>query len=140
MRRRGGNNAGLILLALQVAQIGFDKIPPVTLIVGAINVLLHYVDTRLSIYDVCIGAGMVWHRLDLRRLLLASFFHLDDMHLYYNMVSLLWKGRDLEPRMGSKVPTSLPTSSPRSASSSKCTPATRDSPRWSSCSLSSPTC
>ena len=110
MRRRGGNNAGLILLALQVAQIGFDKIPPVTLIVGAINVLLHYVDTRLSIYDVCIGAGMVWHRLDMRRLLLASFFHLDDMHLYYNMVSLLWKGRDLEPRMGSKVPTSLPTS------------------------------
>jgi rhomboid domain-containing protein 1 len=101
-RQRGGGNAGLLFLILQIAQIGLDKIPPVTLVVGAINVLVHYFDTKLSIYDVCIGASMVWNHLDLRRLVLASFFHLDDMHLYYNMVSLLWKGRDLEPRLGSK--------------------------------------
>lgn len=27
--------------------------------------------------------------------------HNDDWHLYYNMVSFLWKGRELESRMGS---------------------------------------
>ena len=33
---------------------------------------------------------------------MASFFHLDDMHLYFNMVSFIWKGRTLERRYGSR--------------------------------------
>lgn len=106
---------GLILLLIQVARVGLEHIPPVTLFVGALNVLLHYVDVLpLSVYDVCIGAGAVWHHRDLRRLLLASYYHLDDMHLYYNMTSLLWKGRDLEPRIGSKVTLCKPTCLPES--------------------------
>ena len=32
---------------------------------------------------------------------LAPFFHSDEWHLYYNMVSLLWKGRNLELHYGS---------------------------------------
>lgn len=43
----------------------------------------------------------VWYREDYRRVVLATFFHADDWHLYYNMVSFLWKGRQLEPRLGS---------------------------------------
>jgi len=35
------------------------------------------------------------------RLLLSGFLHADDWHLYYNMSSLLWKGSQLEPRLGS---------------------------------------
>ena len=38
-----------------------------------------------------------------QRLLLAAFFHMDEMHLVYNMISFLWKGVELEPAMGSKV-------------------------------------
>lgn len=37
-----------------------------------------------------------------RRLVLSAVEHGDDMHLYYNMISLLIKGRTLERRMGSK--------------------------------------
>jgi len=37
-----------------------------------------------------------------RRLLEATFHHADDWHLYYNMVSFLWKGMFLERKMGSK--------------------------------------
>ena len=36
------------------------------------------------------------------RLYMAPFFHASDWHLYYNMVSLLWKGIRLEKRFGSQ--------------------------------------
>ncbi len=103
--RDGRNYMGLFLLLLQVAQIGWDNIPPVTLLVGIVNVLIHYGKLPLGIYDVCIGAGAVWHKFqsEWSRLILASFWHVDDIHLYYNMVSLLIKGRELEPRLGAKV-------------------------------------
>lgn len=35
-----------------------------------------------------------------RRLLLSPFHHADDFHLYFNMVSFLWKGIRLERRLG----------------------------------------
>lgn len=38
-----------------------------------------------------------------QRLLLAALFHVDEMHLCYNMASFLWKGRQLETRYGPKV-------------------------------------
>ena len=36
-----------------------------------------------------------------RRIIEATFHHADDMHLYFNMVSFLWKARTLERRLGS---------------------------------------
>lgn len=39
--------------------------------------------------------------LDVKRLFLSAFYHMDDAHLVYNMVSLLWKGVQLENSMGS---------------------------------------
>ena len=36
------------------------------------------------------------------RLLTSSFYHLDDMHLYYNMASFLWKGHTLEQKYGAR--------------------------------------
>lgn len=35
-----------------------------------------------------------------RRLLLSPLHHADDFHLYFNMVSFLWKGIRLERRLG----------------------------------------
>lgn len=39
---------------------------------------------------------------DLRRLFLSAFYHVDDVHLVFNMTSLMWKGVQLEGRYGSK--------------------------------------
>lgn len=33
---------------------------------------------------------------------MSAFYHVDDAHLVYNMISLLWKGLQLEGSMGSK--------------------------------------
>ncbi|KAJ6722155.1 RHOMBOID-RELATED PROTEIN [Salix viminalis] len=38
---------------------------------------------------------------DLRRFLLSPFYHVSDSHLVYNMMSLLWKGIQLETSVGS---------------------------------------
>ena len=40
-----------------------------------------------------------WHG-DWRRLFLSPFHHVDDWHLYFNLTSFLWKGINLERRMG----------------------------------------
>lgn len=39
---------------------------------------------------------------DLKRLMLSAFYHVDETHLMYNMMSLMWKGVQLEDTMGSQ--------------------------------------
>lgn len=39
---------------------------------------------------------------DLKRLWLSAFYHVDETHLLYNMMSLMWKGVQLEETMGSQ--------------------------------------
>jgi rhomboid domain-containing protein 1 len=52
--------------------------------------------------QVCLKpAAIVAGNRIFHRLFLSGFLHADDMHLYYNMVSLLWKGVKLEGTMGS---------------------------------------
>jgi rhomboid domain-containing protein 1 len=53
-------------------------------------------------WDVCLSAREVMKGRDYKRLFLSAFEHGDDMHLYYNMLSFLIKGRSLEKKMGSK--------------------------------------
>lgn len=71
----------------------------------AVQTLLHYVDMPdlySSLSDVCLlPAAIVAGHRSLSRLLLSGFLHGDDTHLYYNMVSLLWKGYHLEQQNGS---------------------------------------
>lgn len=88
-----------IFLARQLYYFGIDRVPPVTLFVGAINVAVHFLLADFSLYLVClhplaVSAG------GYERLLYSAFFHADDWHLYHNMVSLLWKGTRLESQMG----------------------------------------
>lgn len=40
-----------------------------------------------------------WYK-EWRRLVLSPLHHADDFHLYFNMVSFLWKGIRLERRLG----------------------------------------
>ena len=110
--RRRGAAPGLAiwLLLFQMMRVGFDRIPPVTLVTIIGQVLIHLRHTvgllrqiklPSSIGDVCVSALHTWYRDDWRRLILAAFYHADDMHLYFNMTSLLWKGLRLERRFGS---------------------------------------
>ncbi|CAK8678612.1 rhomboid-related protein 4-like isoform X3 [Clavelina lepadiformis] len=51
--------------------------------------------------EICAGVVQVWHHRDYWRIIEATFHHANDWHLYYNMVSFLWKGMWLERKIGS---------------------------------------
>uniref|UniRef100_A0A8D8SZ85 Rhomboid-related protein 4 n=2 Tax=Cacopsylla melanoneura TaxID=428564 RepID=A0A8D8SZ85_9HEMI len=93
---------GLILLLVQILHLGADSIPPVTLGLVLIHTLLYMniIAKPWSALDVCISAKTVWQDKEWKRIILSAFEHGDDMHLYYNMVSLILKGRLLERIFG----------------------------------------
>ncbi|XP_018423876.1 PREDICTED: rhomboid-related protein 4 [Nanorana parkeri] len=99
-RRQRGANTGLLLLFAQIYQFGFNNIPPVTLALLGLNIYLFLNPLKPLLY-VCISVHEGFHHRDWERLLLSPFHHVDDWHLYFNMVSLLWKGTKLEKRLGS---------------------------------------
>jgi rhomboid domain-containing protein 1 len=103
--RQNGPDMGMVMLIMQVMRIGFENIGPVTMGLVVVNSVLFYYDLSelglpSNVYDVCIGAGHIVWGGEYRRLILATLFHANSMHLYYNMSSLLLKGRLLEPVMG----------------------------------------
>ncbi|KAJ9513011.1 hypothetical protein QJQ45_029214 [Haematococcus lacustris] len=114
-RRRGdrGISPYFVILAFRLLQMISEQPykPPVTLALIAVNSLLffrhelplpgglqHLVP---DISDGCIMPARIVFRGEWSRLLWSAFLHLDDMHLYYNMASLLVKGVQLEQRLGS---------------------------------------
>ena len=103
---RRGQNLGLFLLLMQVMNIGIENIPPVTLISTIAQVVIFLELGNVyrwfpSPSHVCISAFNILDRQEWKRMILGSLYHADDFHLYYNMVSFLWKGRQLERRFGS---------------------------------------
>ncbi|NXG11302.1 RHBL4 protein, partial [Sakesphorus luctuosus] len=100
-RRQGRVNAGLLLLLYQISQIGLQNIPPVTLGVLALNIFLFLSPVR-PLAEVCVSVHEAFYKRDWQRLLLSPVHHADDWHLYYNMVSLLWKGIMLEKKLKSR--------------------------------------
>ena len=104
LRRQGGLGFGVLLLASEVYRTGLGNIPPVTLGFLAFNCAIYMKILRVvqHVSEACVSYKFVWKMKQCRRLLLASFFHIDDMHLYFNMVSFLWKGRTLERKYGSR--------------------------------------
>jgi len=109
MRRPG---PGLLLLFLQVSQAGLNRIGPATGLVMALCVGIFYLPAFLPFphelflallpTNACIGSRAVWEHMQWHRLVIAPLVHADEMHLVYNMGSLLWKGMQLEQRMGTK--------------------------------------
>lgn len=102
-RRRRGPGIGLLFLLSQLYNIGFNRIPPVTLSFIGINVAVYLglLNDLPSLGKACVSAQHVWFNGDWKRLLFAAFYHLNDFHLYFNMTSFVWKGISLEGRMGS---------------------------------------
>ncbi|NXG68202.1 RHBL4 protein, partial [Baryphthengus martii] len=99
-RRQGRVSAGLLLLLYQMSQVGLQNIPPVTLGVLALNIFLFLTPVK-PLSEACISLGHGFYRQDWQRLLLSPFHHAHDWHLYYNMVSMLWKGIKLEKKLKS---------------------------------------
>ncbi|XP_037631352.1 rhomboid-related protein 4 [Sebastes umbrosus] len=97
--RQRGSHLGLMLLASQLFQVGLDNIPPVTLAVLGLNVYL-YLFPAAPLMQACVSVQQAYWFKDWRRLLLSPLHHADDWHLYFNMVSFLWKGKKLEQRLG----------------------------------------
>ncbi|TSX85968.1 Rhomboid-related protein 4 [Bagarius yarrelli] len=97
--RQRGSNLGLLLLASQVFQLGIDNIPPATLATLVLNVYLFLFPFK-PILQTCVSVQQAYWFGDWHRLLLSPFHHVDDWHLYFNMVSFLWKGLNLERRLG----------------------------------------
>ncbi|XP_046668352.1 rhomboid-related protein 4-like isoform X1 [Homalodisca vitripennis] len=102
-RRQPRLELGVILLLSEMFNMGFGTIPRVTLftILGQVLLYLGVINVPWSKWDVCISGDAVLRTKDYRRFILSTFEHGDDMHLYYNMISFIIKGRTLENRYGS---------------------------------------
>ena len=103
--RRGGGGGYLMFMLLQLfAQVQrLERKPPATLaMMGAMIALYLQPEASSSLVgEVCLSPALVLRDLDLFRLVGSAFVHAGDMHLYYNMSSLLWKGVQIELAAGS---------------------------------------
>ncbi|XP_053453909.1 rhomboid-related protein 4 isoform X2 [Nycticebus coucang] len=100
-RRSRGIHSGLLLLLSQVIHVGINNIPPVTLATLALNSWL-FLNPLKPLHNSCLSVEKCYQHRDWQRLLLSPLHHADDWHLYFNMVSMLWKGIHLERRLGSR--------------------------------------
>lgn len=96
---------GILLLLAELSRS--SHLPPVTLIVIILNVVIYFDIFPLfglsgNLQSVCVSTHAVLDQGDYMRILLAPLFHGDDMHLYYNMASFLYKGQRLESFFGSR--------------------------------------
>eukprot|EP01033_Poteriospumella_lacustris_P007985 gene7985-5746_t len=103
-----------LLLQLYQALERSNYKPPVTVAFLAINIIAHIHPSPnvMGFYLTDIGANCLhplkilhtyYHRdyIPWNRLFLSAIMHADDTHLYYNMLSLCWKGLHLEKTLGS---------------------------------------
>ncbi|RLN64260.1 hypothetical protein BBJ29_006892 [Phytophthora kernoviae] len=78
-RHVGGNGQSVALMLMLMQNIQrLERKPPVT----------------LGLMDKVINN---W---DLKRIIGSGLIHVDDWHLYHNMISFLWKGYHLEYKLG----------------------------------------
>ncbi len=98
---------GLILLAYNVVSaLVMDKITPVTLGFIAVQTTI-FLGCLMPGFDpnqvanICLNANAVAVNGEWARVMAAPLVHASDVHLFYNMLSLLMKGPGLEKRFGS---------------------------------------
>ena len=100
MRRGRIPELGLLLLGYQLIQnIGLTSLPPVTLVSILLQVAIYL--NIVNVPRLCISGNAVALDREYVRLVVPAVRHTHDIHLYYNMVSLAWKGLELERRLGS---------------------------------------
>lgn len=83
-----------------------DRKPPIIAALLASNTIIYLRPKFLhrflpTIDQVWFNPHLILKYKDLTRFFLSPFFHINESHLVYNMVSLLWKGIQLETSMGS---------------------------------------
>ncbi|KAK9268674.1 hypothetical protein L1049_000433 [Liquidambar formosana] len=109
---RGGGgrlSRGMVPLFAVYAANEYYKLdwkPPVTAGLLAANTLIYLrpglLDAILpTIDEVWFNPYLILKHRDLKRFFMSAFFHVGESHLVYNMMSLLWKGIQLETSMGS---------------------------------------
>ena len=107
-RSRQRSNTLVFVLLIELYQ-RFNSMrykPPVTIGLLAINIFAYFTD-YFNISENCLLPATIVSNfqdgnLSLNRLVFATLIHGDDIHLYYNMISLGWKGVELEMSMGSE--------------------------------------
>ncbi|GER54070.1 rhomboid family protein [Striga asiatica] len=104
-RGRGGM-VGLLLVQALSEYYRLERRPPVTAGLIAANTLIYlrpkFLDPILpTLNQVWFNPHLILKHKDLKRFLLSAFYHIGEPHLVYNMLSLLWKGIQLESAMGS---------------------------------------
>lgn len=91
-------------LLQQIARLPYN--PPVTLAVVLFNFICHIQPSAVPWLDIAVPylcfnpLQILQHDRALLRLLGSAFVHGSDHHIYYNMASFVWKGFQLEQRMG----------------------------------------
>ncbi|KAE8911375.1 hypothetical protein PF005_g23634 [Phytophthora fragariae] len=97
----GRNGQGLALMLMLVRQIQqLERKPPVTLGLMALMYGLHFQKNQTpELFALC--PDRVLSNWDWKRLVASGLIHVDDWHLYHNMISFLWKGCNLEYKLGS---------------------------------------
>ena len=102
------SNPWFIMLAYRLWQ-EIDRLPvkpPVTLAVMGASAALHFGLLNLpmgtSSAEMCLSAGAIVEAGQLYRVLTSFLSYGDEMHLVYNLSSFLWKGANLEIKMGSE--------------------------------------
>ncbi len=109
--RRGGPNVFLLMGVVSLLQQLFalsqrNALPIVTVALMGLNSLVYVGQTRGTvppISQICLNANAIRAAVRygdfgtvFRRLIFPAFYHGDDMHIYYNMASLFYKGIQLE--------------------------------------------
>ncbi|CAH0475777.1 unnamed protein product [Peronospora belbahrii] len=108
-RARGGRDIGyndqaialIVMLLRQVHQL--EHKPPVTLGLMVLMCGIHFqkneTPERFVPYYLC--PDQVIRKSDYMRIVISGLIHVDEWHLYHNMISFLWKGYNLESKLGS---------------------------------------
>lgn len=94
----------MLLLNHVLFRVGLEAIPPVTLLIVAAQACVFLQLFDLPWYDLsgaCMSVDNVLFKRQWWRILYGTFEHGDSFHLYYNMVSFIWKGMVLESVLGS---------------------------------------
>lgn len=91
-----------MMLAMRLAQ---QHVPPATLLLVAVNALVYFNPPIPGIdfgwaQDSCLNGPAIVERLQFPRIWTSAMFHLSEMHLYFNMTSLVLKGQLLENKLG----------------------------------------
>lgn len=102
--RHGGDYVAQQLLMYLLTQIWrLEHKPPMTIAIVALNVFMFFYKDAPGVRYACLKPSAILGRRkkEFSRIGLSAITHADEYHLYYNMVSLIIKGSQLEPVYGS---------------------------------------